>query len=66
MVLGGVQISTGDLVVADLDGVVAVPAAVVGDVLARALEKAKMERTAHNMLAGGTRMSEVWDRVGVL
>lgn len=64
--IGGVQVNSGDLVVADLDGIVFVPAALIEPVLAKALEKVRAESTVRAELRGGASLVEVFDRHGIL
>ena len=66
VVVGGVRVSDGDLVVADVDGVVAVPATAALDVMALAVEKASVERTALALVREGALLAEAWERFGVL
>jgi 4-hydroxy-4-methyl-2-oxoglutarate aldolase len=63
---GGVLVAPGDLVVADDDGVVVVPAAAESEVLARAVARATAERTVLSELLEGASLREVWDRWHVL
>ncbi len=51
--IGGVNVSPGDLVIGDTDGVVVVPAALADDATERALQKALTERTALSTLRAG-------------
>ena len=62
----GVTVARGDLVVADADGTVVVPAAAAEEVVARAIEKAKTESSARSMLLGGAYLREAWERFKVL
>jgi 4-hydroxy-4-methyl-2-oxoglutarate aldolase len=55
---GGVHVEQGDLVLADFDGVVVVPAAVAEDVIALAEEKMSGENLVREKLAEGM---PVWD-----
>lgn len=64
--LCGVRIDSGDLVVADDDGVVAVPVAAAGEVLARARARATGESTVLHELQAGAGLREVWTRHGLL
>lgn len=64
--LGGVAVAEGDLVVADGDGIVIVPAALAQEVIDRALAKAATESSARAALRGGGYLREVWERFGVL
>jgi 4-hydroxy-4-methyl-2-oxoglutarate aldolase len=63
---GGVEVSTGDHVFCDRDGVVVIPASVLTDVLAAAREKADVESDMHRALLGGMGVIEAYDRYGVL
>jgi 4-hydroxy-4-methyl-2-oxoglutarate aldolase len=63
---GGVLVAEGDLVVADADGIVVVPAAVEGPVLERAAARATAESTVLAELLAGASLREVWDRWHVL
>lgn len=66
VVCGGVDVSPGDLVVGDADGVVVVPA----DAAAAALDAAEAKRTAEEVvrreLAGGASVADAYSRHGVL
>ena len=62
----GVVVAEGDLVLADADGIVVVPAAAEPDVLARALARASAERSVLSDLLAGARLREVWERWGIL
>jgi len=62
----GVTVTRGDLVVADADGTVVVPAAVADEVVARAIVKATTESSARSMLLGGAYLRDAWERFKVL
>ncbi len=64
--IAGVVVSEGDIVVADADGVVVIPASHEAVVLERAVTRAKAEREVLADLLGGARLREVWDRWGIL
>jgi 4-hydroxy-4-methyl-2-oxoglutarate aldolase len=64
--IGGVQISNGDLVIADDDGVVVVPKAREDDVLAVARLRAAGESTVLKELLAGESLRSVWDRHRIL
>lgn len=66
VVVGGVTVSPGDLVIADVDGIVAVPAAVAPEVARRAIEKVTTEDDARGLLERGALLREVFDRFRVL
>ena len=64
--LGGVALQTGDLVVADADGVTVVPRDVALEAIQRALEKVATENKARDLLLHGGLLADVWERFGVL
>jgi regulator of RNase E activity RraA len=64
--LCGVSIATGDLVMADDDGVVVVPRSHEDQVLALARKRAAGESTVLTELLGGETLRSVWDRHGIL
>jgi 4-hydroxy-4-methyl-2-oxoglutarate aldolase len=64
--IGGVEVRSGDLVIADLDGVVFVPSAIMDSVVAKALEKVRAENTVRAELSAGATLVEVFDKHGIL
>lgn len=66
VVVGGVRVSPGDLMIADVDGIVAVPADVAPEVARRAIEKVTTEDDARDLLERGALLREVFDRFRVL
>jgi regulator of RNase E activity RraA len=64
--IDGVIFSPGDLVVADLDGVVVVPRNVEEEVVRRAWEKVHAENIVRDAIAGGMTAREVFKKYGVL
>lgn len=62
----GVTVAQGDLVLADDDEVVVVPANVERQVLALAVARARAEGTVLAELLGGAKLRDVWQRWGVL
>jgi len=64
--VGGVSVAEGDLVVADSDGCVVVPAAVEDEVIARAMEKVSGEDTMRDVLRKGANLREVFKEYGIL
>ena len=64
--VGGVSVADGDLVVADDDGCVVVPAAVEEEVVARALEKVSGENAIRDILRKGASIREVFAEHGIL
>lgn len=63
---GGVAIESGDLIVADADGTVVVPAALERRVVELALEKVGGENHMRDDLANGMKASEAFARYGIL
>jgi 4-hydroxy-4-methyl-2-oxoglutarate aldolase len=63
---GGAIVNPGDLIVADYDGVVAIPAAAVPETLERAREKVSKENHSRTALTNGAYLSEVYAKYGVL
>jgi 4-hydroxy-4-methyl-2-oxoglutarate aldolase len=62
----GALVAQGDLVIADDDGVVVVPAAAESDVLRLAVVRATAERSVLSELLAGAGLREVWERWHVL
>ena len=65
-VVGGLPVRPGDLVVADADGAVVVPARLAADTVGRALDKASKENRVREALAEGSTLRGAYDRFGVL
>ncbi len=63
---GEVLINPGDLVFADLDGIVVVPAAAVEEVVRVALNKATREDSSRAELSRGAYLRDVFQKYGVL
>jgi regulator of RNase E activity RraA len=63
---GGVLVSPGDLVFADLDGVIAIPASVVDEVIRIATDKVSRETHSREELQKGAYLRTVYDKYGVL
>jgi regulator of RNase E activity RraA len=64
--LGGVRVGPGDLVLAEDDGIVAVPADVIGPATELANTRAETESAVLQELLAGDTLGEVWRRHGVL
>jgi regulator of RNase E activity RraA len=64
--IGGVAVADGDLVVADADGCVVVPAAVEEEVVRLALEKVSGEDTMRDILRKGASIRDVFAEYGIL
>jgi 4-hydroxy-4-methyl-2-oxoglutarate aldolase len=65
-VVGGLPVRPGDLVVADADGAVAVPARLAAEAVGRALDKVSKENRVREALAEGSTLRSAYDRFGVL
>lgn len=63
---GGVQVSSGDLIVGDADGVVCIPRAIEEECLAHAFEKVVKENETEAALRRGEKLADVFARIGVL
>jgi regulator of RNase E activity RraA len=63
---GGVLVHPGDLVLADDDGVVAIPQAIAEQALSLAEQKVRGENLVRNALAEGMSVAEAFRRYGVL
>lgn len=63
---GGVRIDSGDLVVADIDGVISIPQRLEEDAVARALDKVSGERAVRDLLAAGASLETVFRDHGIL
>jgi regulator of RNase E activity RraA len=66
VVVGGVPVCRGDLVLADADGMVAVPAALCDEVVARAMEKVRGEGDVRVALRAGMSVAEAFATFGIL
>ena len=64
--LGGVEVDPGDLVMADEDGCVVVPAGLLDTVVEFARQRARGESTVLRELLEGSTLREVWTRHGIL
>ena len=63
---GGVRVEPGDLILADVEGVVVIPQSMSAEVLRRSLEKLEGENTVRRELAAGDSPRVVFDRYGIL
>jgi regulator of RNase E activity RraA len=64
--LGGVLVHDGDLVVADIDGCLAVPRGIEDEVLERAFEKVEGENEVRELLRRGASIRQVFKDYGIL
>jgi len=66
VVCGGVNVYPGDLIAGDYDGVVAIPAVLVPEVLERAFRKVSSENHTREELRRGAFLRDVYEKYGVL
>ena len=59
-------VSPGDLVFADYDGVIVIPAQVLPDTIRLATDKATRENHTREELLSGSYLRDVFDKYGVL
>jgi regulator of RNase E activity RraA len=64
--IGQARIAPGDIVFGDLDGVCVVPRAAEEEVLARAFEKARKEKTVRKALEEGMPSKAAFEKFGIL
>jgi 4-hydroxy-4-methyl-2-oxoglutarate aldolase len=64
--IDGVRFTPGDLVVADVDGVVVVPRGIEAAVVRRAWEKVHAENQVRDAIRAGMKATAAFDRFGVL
>jgi 4-hydroxy-4-methyl-2-oxoglutarate aldolase len=62
----GVLVSPGDLVFADYDGIVVIPAEVLPDAIRLATEKVTRENHTREELLRGAYLRDVYEKYGVL
>lgn len=63
---GGVIVREGDLVVADVDGVIVVPRAIEDEAIRRALEKVNGENQMRDAIRSGMTLAEAFAKHGIL
>lgn len=66
LVIGQVRINPGDIIFADCDGVVCIPADVEADVIGRSLEKVRGEDVVRKALEGGMSTVEAFGTFGIM
>lgn len=64
--IDGVTFAPGDLVIADVDGIVVVPQEIETEVILRALAKVHGENTTREAILNGLKATEAYRRFGVL
>ena len=65
-IIGGVTVNSGDLVIADLDGIVFVPAGMIAPAVEGALVKVRSENRVRDELRAGASLTDVFARYGIL
>jgi regulator of RNase E activity RraA len=66
IICGGVLVNQGDIVFADVDGVVVIPRAVEDEVIRLAREKVAGENAMRQWLLEGKTLREAFDHFGIL
>ena len=66
IIAGGVLVNEGDIVFADVDGVVVIPQAVEAETIRLAREKVAGENEMRDWLAAGRTLREAFDHFGIL
>jgi len=64
--MNGVRINPGDLIVGDLDGVCVIPQQIEKEVIERALEKARGEKTVQKAIQEGMSAVEAFAKYGIM
>ena len=64
--IGDVWIEPGDLLFADLDGVLAIPRKVEADVIEKSIEKARAEKVVRKAIEAGMSSTDAFKQYGVL
>ena len=64
--IGGVPVRTGDIIFGDIDGVCVVPREIEEEVFAKAVEKARGERTVLTAIQGGMPACEAFRQYGIM
>ena len=64
--MNGVRINPGDIVVGDFDGVCVIPQKYEENIIMKALEKARGERTVLNAIRNGMSAVEAWNTYGIM
>ena len=64
--IGGVKIDPGDIVFADVDGVLVIPRAAEQEAFTRALEKARGEKKVRKAIEGGMSAARAFRKFGIM
>lgn len=65
-IIGGVRVNSGDLVMADYDGIVFVPSHLIEETIDRSLSKAREESEVREELRNGVSLADVFSSHGIL
>jgi regulator of RNase E activity RraA len=60
------RVAPGDVIVGDIDGILAIPAALVQDVVADALKKVRGEEAVRDMILRGERTEAIYEQTGIM
>lgn len=63
---GATRVAPGDYLVGDIDGVVSIPAAIIDEVIERALEKKEIEDAVRADILGGMDATAAFEKYGVM
>ena len=66
MLCAGVMVHTGDMIFADIDGIVVIPQEHIEKVINKAVEKISAENVVRDELRAGKSVKEVFDKYGIL
>ena len=64
--IGDVRIESGDLVFGDNDGVVIVPSKIIKEVTSKALDKVNSENTVRDEIKQGEKLTDIFEKHGIL
>ena len=64
--IGGVRIEPGDLIFADLDGIVIIPRENTDEVIEKAIEKARGEKKVRSLIEKGMTSLDAFNKYGIL
>lgn len=64
--IGGVQITDGDLIFGDMDGIVLIPSKHLESIISEALKKARTEKVVRKEIENGMTTTEAFKKYGVL
>lgn len=62
----GTRVECGDIIVADVDGVLAIPVGAATEIVAAALEKSSAEKQVQGMIEAGQSTTDIFERTGIM